>query len=146
MSPPVTAERTQVWAFSPGSDECVCYTELLCSGESLCQRRVVQKDSKDDDFENILAGLETDIREHEEALAFIVQRERRAVLLLTIYSVLAWLVYVLAWYFGALDAWNGDLELQNEGSQILERAFKTLPVGAIPVLYISNMKSEQGHG
>ena len=96
----------------------------------------MQKDSKDDDFENILSGLETDIREHEEALAFIVQRERRAVLLLTIYSVLAWLVYVLAWYFGALDGWTEDSDSQDEGSKILESALKTLPVGAVPVLFV----------
>lgn len=97
---------------------------------------VLQKDSKDDDFEHILAGLETDIREHEEALAFIVQRERRAVLLLTSYSVTAWLVYVLAWYFGALDAFSGEDDLQDDNTRLAGSTLKTLPVGAIPILSV----------
>ena len=57
-------------------------------------------------------------------------------LLLTLYSSLAWLVYVLAWYFGALDGWTEDTEGLDEGANILESALKTLPVGAVPILSV----------
>ena len=75
----------------------------------------------------------------EEKLAFIKHREQRAVVLFTTYSILAWSVYVAAWWFGILDVatWAGDNDvdgesISNEG--ILEKAVKTLPVGGVPVL------------
>jgi hypothetical protein len=92
-----------------------------------------------------LNELEDSIRVKEENLAFIKQRERRAIVYFTSYSILIWAVYALLWWFGALD-WGSSshaghdaslegadlLELEADG--ILARIVKTLPVGAIPIL------------
>lgn len=89
--------------------------------------------------------MEDSIRTKEENLAFIRQRERRAIVLFTSYSILIWLLYVLAWWFGALD-WGSkgivndggeehdDEWLEGGSDEIIAKIAKTLPVGAIPVL------------
>ena len=114
----------------------------------------MQKPAGDDnDFETILSGLETSIRAHEEALAFIKQREHRAVILFTTYSTCAWLVYVLAWWFGALDygyghgaasyAHDEEHDAGQEELELLSRALKTLPVGAVPILWVPSCMCHQ---
>lgn len=100
------------------------------------------KQRENDDFETILNELEDSIRTKEENLAFIKQRERRSIVLFTSYSILIWLLYVLAWWFGALN-WgyssnigehDDDEELLEDGDELLSKIAKTIPVGAFPVL------------
>jgi len=93
-----------------------------------------------------LNELDESIRVKEENLAFIKQREKRAIIYFTSYSILIWLIYVLLWWFGALD-WsstyssddgqheNGDVVgEEGDNEDLVARIAKTLPVGAIPIL------------
>lgn len=101
------------------------------------------KQRDNDDFETILNELDDSIRRKEENLAFIKQREKRAIVYFTSYSILIWLIYALLWYFGALD-WTSSYSFDDshdnaEGGDvinedILARIAKTVPVGAIPIL------------
>jgi len=109
-----------------------------------CITCLVHFQRDNDDFESVLNELEDSIRVKEENLAFIKQREKRAIVYFTSYSILIWAVYALLWWFGALD-WGSSshagheesLEgalLELEADDILARIVKTLPVGAIPIL------------
>ena len=106
----------------------------------------MDKQRENDDFETILNELDDSIRVKEENLAFIKQREKRAIVYFTSYSILIWLIYALLWWFGALDwtsAYSFDDGQENSGDaeggdfnneDLLSRIAKTVPVGAIPIL------------
>lgn len=94
-----------------------------------------------------MTELDESIRTKEENLAFIKQREKRSIIYFTSYSILIWFIYILLWWFGALDYWTSsssslfhDGEGDGESSEytveddLIARILKTLPVGTIPIL------------
>ncbi|KAK0207135.1 hypothetical protein DFS33DRAFT_1382210 [Desarmillaria ectypa] len=89
--------------------------------------------TKEDDYETVLASLAADIQKRQTKLADIRLRERRSMLLVTLYTLVAWVVYVALWYTRALPSLAGYYR-----NLRVERAVKGLPVviGPIIILFI----------
>ncbi|PBK63480.1 hypothetical protein ARMSODRAFT_963091 [Armillaria solidipes] len=89
--------------------------------------------NKEDDYETILASLAADIQKRQTKLADIRLRERRSTLFVTLYTFIAWVVYVALWYTGALPSLAGYYR-----NFRVEKAVKGLPVvvGPIIILFI----------
>ncbi|KAK0443975.1 uncharacterized protein EV420DRAFT_1575786 [Desarmillaria tabescens] len=89
--------------------------------------------TKEDDYETVLASLALDIQKRQTKLADIRLRERRSTLLVTLYTFVAWVVYVALWYTGALPSLAGYYR-----NLRVEKAVKGLPVviGPIIILFI----------
>ncbi|KAF9010341.1 hypothetical protein BDZ89DRAFT_996329 [Hymenopellis radicata] len=60
------------------------------------------RNNKDEDYETILAALAMNIEKRRLRLGEIRRRESRASALVTLYALVAWVVYVTLWYVGAL--------------------------------------------
>ncbi|KAG7447810.1 uncharacterized protein BT62DRAFT_930854 [Guyanagaster necrorhizus] len=87
----------------------------------------------EDDYETVLSLLAVDIQKRQTNLADIRLRERRSTLLVTLYTFVAWVVYVTLWYTGALPSLSGYYQ-----NLRVEKAVKGLPVvvGPIIILFI----------
>ncbi|KAF8627932.1 hypothetical protein AX17_006087 [Amanita inopinata Kibby_2008] len=88
---------------------------------------------KDEDYETILSVLAEDVRTRHIRLSEIRLRERRSTLLVTLYTLAAWVAYVSLWYMRLLPDFYGVR--RRSGT---ERAIKGIPVvlGPILVLFI----------
>ncbi|KAK0499435.1 hypothetical protein EDD18DRAFT_1151180 [Armillaria luteobubalina] len=86
---------------------------------------------KEDDYETILASLAADIQKRQTKLADIRLRERRSTLLVTLYTFVAWVVYVVLWYTGALPSLAGYYR-----NFRVEKAVKGIPVVVGPVIIL----------
>ncbi|KAL0571303.1 hypothetical protein V5O48_010653 [Marasmius crinis-equi] len=84
----------------------------------------------DDDYESVLSRLAMDIQKRQVKLSEIRLRERRATLLVTLYTLAAWAAYVGLWYTRILPG-------RNSGGAA-ERAVRGVPVvlGPIVILFI----------
>lgn len=84
-----------------------------------------------EDFEQVLSALAADIQQRQAHLADLRLRERRATLLLTLYTVGAWVAYVSVWY-----ANPALLPRVTRGARTgaLERAVRGAPVVAGPIM------------
>ncbi|KAK7453453.1 hypothetical protein VKT23_011725 [Stygiomarasmius scandens] len=87
---------------------------------------------KDEDYESILSALALDIQKRQVKLSEIRLRERRATLAATLYTLAAWVAYVMLWYMDIIP-WLGI-----KSSVKVERAVKGIPViiGPILILFI----------
>ncbi|KAI0266251.1 hypothetical protein BC834DRAFT_876236 [Gloeopeniophorella convolvens] len=85
-----------------------------------------------EDFGQVLAALARDIQKRETRLNEIRLRERRATLLVTLYTFAGWGVYVALWYAKLLP----QMSKHRANSQV-EKAIKGLPaiVGPIIILF-----------
>ena len=59
--------------------------------------------TKEEDYENVLAAIALDIQRRQTRLLEIRLRERCATLLTTIYALAVWAVYVMVWYMGGIS-------------------------------------------
>ncbi|KAG6844127.1 hypothetical protein H0H87_009583 [Tephrocybe sp. NHM501043] len=86
----------------------------------------------EEDYETILSTLAQDIQKRQVQLSEIRLRERRATLLVTLYTLATWVAYVSMWYIGVLPRLSG-----RHGSGI-EKAAKGAPVviGPIFILFV----------
>ena len=83
----------------------------------------------------VLEELQESIAARDAQLSIIKQRERRAVVLVTTYSLAGWLLYVALWYFnllpgGAIAVGEGEIA----DVDLLAAICKAIPLGLIPVL------------
>ncbi|KAE9395209.1 hypothetical protein BT96DRAFT_997814 [Gymnopus androsaceus JB14] len=88
---------------------------------------------KEEDYDTILSTLANDIRKRQVQLSEIRLRERRATLLVTLYTLAAWVAYVSLWYTNLLP------NIRGRGSpNSMEKALGALPVllGPIAILFI----------
>ncbi|KAK1225841.1 hypothetical protein PQX77_011202 [Marasmius sp. AFHP31] len=67
--------------------------------------RLFQK-KDDDDYETVLSRLANDIQKRQVKLSEIRLRERRATLLVTLYTLAGWVAYVALWYTSILPGRN----------------------------------------
>lgn len=79
--------------------------------------------SREPDYETLLALLETRIQARESQLLSIQLRERRANALFITYGLGAWVIYVLLWWLGVVGGGEG-----------VERAVGGLPVLGGPIV------------
>ncbi|KAF8179234.1 hypothetical protein BJ912DRAFT_883220 [Pholiota molesta] len=97
-------------------------------------RRVFSKKGEED-YETILSNLADDIQKRQLKLSEIRLRERRSTLLVTLYTLAAWVAYVSLWYFNVLpDLKRGQLVTNPS----VGRAVRGAPVviGPIIILFI----------
>ncbi|KAF7320500.1 Lunapark b isoform 1 [Mycena chlorophos] len=90
------------------------------------------KQPASDDYETILSTLASNIRQRQQMLADIRQRQRRATTLVTLYTLAGWGVYLASWYFGFV---SGDRH-GGGGVPAAERAVRALPVFVGPVFIL----------
>jgi len=64
------------------------------------------KRKKSDDYESVLQDLQLDIDTRQTRLSEIRLRERRSTLAVTIYTLLAWSLYLLLWYIRFLPEFH----------------------------------------
>ncbi|KIK66209.1 hypothetical protein GYMLUDRAFT_192853 [Collybiopsis luxurians FD-317 M1] len=79
---------------------------------------------KEEDYETVLSTLASDIKKRKLHLSEIRLRERRATLLVTLYTLGAWVAYVSLWYYNLLPYISG------RGAESGGKRF----LGALPVL------------
>ncbi|KAL0065045.1 hypothetical protein AAF712_008040 [Marasmius tenuissimus] len=91
--------------------------------------RLFQK-KDDDDYETVLSRLADDIQKRRVRLSEIRLRERRATLLVTLYTLAGWVAYVALWYTSILPGRDSD--------GTAERAIRGVPVvlGPVVILFI----------
>ncbi|KAF9476787.1 hypothetical protein BDN70DRAFT_881978 [Pholiota conissans] len=97
-------------------------------------RRIFSKNGEED-YETILSNLANDIQKRQLKLSEIRLRERRSTLLVTLYTLAAWVAYVSLWYYNVLpDLKRGQFVTKPS----VERAIKGAPVviGPIIILFI----------
>jgi len=93
-------------------------------------RRIFTK-KNNEDYESILSALANDIRKRQLKLSEIRLRERRSTLLVTLYTLGAWVAYVSVWYFDSLPA-------MKTSNPAVAKGVKVLPVlfGPVVILFI----------
>ncbi|KAF5358639.1 hypothetical protein D9758_007708 [Tetrapyrgos nigripes] len=86
---------------------------------------------KEEDYETILSELAQDIQKRQVKLSGIRLRERRATLAVTLYTLVAWVGYVILWYMNILPE-------SGRGNMQMAKAIKGFPViiGPIIILFI----------
>ncbi|KAJ7098514.1 hypothetical protein B0H15DRAFT_821015 [Mycena belliarum] len=94
--------------------------------------RLFRAEKPADDYETVLSALATTIQKRQTLLSEIRARERKATMLVTLYTLAAWLAYVAVWYFGFVSA-GATARMRSA-----ERAVRALPVfvGPIFILFI----------
>jgi hypothetical protein len=87
----------------------------------------------DEDYETVLLNLANDIQKRQTKLSEIRLRERRSTLVVTLYTLAAWVGYVSLWYLNALPDLKDGRYIRNGST---EKAFKGLPVIIGPILCV----------
>jgi hypothetical protein len=114
------------WASSPGSKRCVD----IIFGACWCDiDRELQK--KPEDIGQVLAALASDIQKRERQLNEIRLRERRATLLVTLYTFAGWGAYLGLWYAQLLPQMSG-----HRPNSKVEKAVKGFPAILGPIMYV----------
>ncbi|KAF5328321.1 hypothetical protein D9611_013575 [Ephemerocybe angulata] len=89
----------------------------------------------EEDYETILANLANDVQNRQVKLSEIRLRERRSSLLVTLYTLAAWVAYVSLWYLEVVP----NIGPQRTRRDVkVSKALKALPVviGPIVILFI----------
>ncbi|KAF9784068.1 hypothetical protein BJ322DRAFT_1068471 [Thelephora terrestris] len=84
-----------------------------------------------DDYEQILATIESDIQKRQIRLSEIRLRERRTTLKVTLYTLAFWVVYVSLWYTQVLPVLSG-----HRPNTAFEKFVKGVPVLIGPILIL----------
>ncbi|KAJ2931055.1 hypothetical protein H1R20_g6037, partial [Candolleomyces eurysporus] len=87
----------------------------------------------EEDYETILANLANDVRKRQVKLSEIRLRERRSSLLVTLYTLAAWVAYVSLWYMNALPNMREHRTVKQEK---IDKAVKAIPVMVGPVIIL----------
>jgi len=91
---------------------------------SICEKKV------EEDYETILSNLADDINKRQLQLSEIRLRERRATLLVTLYTLAAWVAYLVIWYLNALPGLNSG------HNSAMERVIRGIPIIVGPVVLV----------
>ncbi|KJA21000.1 hypothetical protein HYPSUDRAFT_141445 [Hypholoma sublateritium FD-334 SS-4] len=95
-------------------------------------RRIFSKKGEED-YETILSNLADDIQKRQLKLSEIRLRERRSTLLVTLYTLAAWVAYVSLWYLNILP----DLNRGQLGTRpSIGKAIKAAPVIIGPIIIL----------
>ncbi|KAI0313757.1 hypothetical protein OF83DRAFT_1139976 [Amylostereum chailletii] len=89
------------------------------------------KKKQPEDYEEVLASLALDIQKRQTRLSEIRLRERRATLIVTLYTLAGWCIYVVLWYAQLLPTLTGSGA--NSG---IEHAVKGAPLIIGPILIL----------
>jgi hypothetical protein len=84
-----------------------------------------------EDIGQVLAALAQDIQRREMQLGEIRLRERRATLLVTLYTFAAWGAYLSLWYTQLLPQMSG-----HRPNSPVEKAAKGFPAILGPIMYV----------
>ncbi|KAF9034104.1 hypothetical protein BJ165DRAFT_1356708 [Panaeolus papilionaceus] len=89
----------------------------------------------EEDYETVLSNLANEVEERQIHLSEIRLRERRSTLVVTLYTLAAWIAYTSAWYLEFLPGLKGTQYVSSSG---VEKAIHTFPVivGPIVILFI----------
>jgi hypothetical protein len=116
------------WASSPGSKRCAAITFDTC-WRNIDIDRELQKEPED--IGQVLAALASDIQKRETQLNEIRLRERRATLLVTLYTFAGWGAYLGLWYAQLLPQMSG-----HRPNSKVEKAVKGFPAILGPIMYV----------
>ncbi|TFK63458.1 hypothetical protein BDN72DRAFT_826596 [Pluteus cervinus] len=91
------------------------------------------KKKPEEDYETVLASLAKNIEQRQKQLSEIRLRERRATLLVTLYTLTSWVAYVTLWYLNLLPKFLG-----HHKSAQLQKVLMISPVlvGPIVILFV----------
>jgi endoplasmic reticulum junction formation protein lunapark len=92
-------------------------------------RLCIQKEPED--IGQVLAALALDIRKREMQLSEIRLRERRATLLVTLYTFAGWGAYLGLWYTQLLPQMSG-----HRPNSRVDKAVKGFPAILGPIMYV----------
>lgn len=116
----------QPWASSLGSKRCVI---IVFQFTRMKTRTYLQKEPED--FGQILATLALDIQKRQTRLNEIRLRERRATLLVTLYTLAGWGAYLALWYVQLLP------QASSHGvNSPVDKAIKAFPAILGPIMYV----------
>jgi hypothetical protein len=96
---------------------------------SFLTRWFKQVQNNNEDYEQILSILATDIQKRQTKLSELRLRERRSTLLTTLYTLALWGAYVSLWYVNAIPGFGR----QGRGSH-LSKALAAAPVLVGPIM------------
>ncbi|KAF9002249.1 hypothetical protein BDQ17DRAFT_1280535 [Cyathus striatus] len=91
---------------------------------------------KEEDYETILSALASDIQKRQTKLSEIRLRERRATLVVTLYTLAAWVVYVSLWYMNVLPFSSPVNEGYGRRGRGWHKVLLGVPVGVGPVVIL----------
>jgi len=86
---------------------------------------------KEEDYETVLSNLANDIQKRQVKLGEIRLRERRSTLVVTTYTLAAWVAYVSLWYMNILPAFKSQ---RTRHDLKVEKAIKAVPVIIGPIM------------
>ena len=92
-------------------------------------RMYLQKEPED--FGQILAALALDVQKRETRLSEIRLRERRATLLVTLYTLAGWGAYLGLWYAQVLPQ-----ATKHRNNSPVDKAIKAFPAILGPIMYV----------
>ncbi|KDR84493.1 hypothetical protein GALMADRAFT_133778 [Galerina marginata CBS 339.88] len=95
-------------------------------------RRMFAK-KNEEDYETILSNLANDIQKRQLQLSEIRLRERRSTLVVTLYTLAAWVAYVSLWYLKALPDLKDGTYIRTKS---VERIIKGIPVAVGPIVIL----------
>lgn len=113
---------TQCRSSSAGSRRRVALYSLIINIDPATQK-------EPEDYEQILASLALDIQKRQTRLSEIRLRERRATLLVTMYTLAFWTAYLTMWYTNVLPNLSG-----HKPNSAFEKFVKGAPVLVGPIL------------
>lgn len=87
-------------------------------------------------FEKALQELELRIERNQEHLADIKRRERWAVVTVTTYALLVWLVYSAVWYMGWIHGRLAHLLGLSGSTATVARLIEAAPVWTVPIGWV----------
>jgi hypothetical protein len=121
-----SASQLLTWASSPGSERCeaIIFDTCWCDID-----RELQKEPEN--IGQVLAALASDIQKRETQLNEIRLRERRATLLVTMYTFAGWGAYLGLWYAQLLPQMSG-----HRPNSKVEKAVKGFPAILGPIMYV----------
>ena len=95
--------------------------------------KATRHQKSEEDYETVLSNLADDIQKRQLKLSEIRLRERRSTLLVTLYTLAAWVAYVSLWYMNILPDLNrGQLATRPS----VRRAIKAAPVVIGPIMCV----------
>jgi endoplasmic reticulum junction formation protein lunapark len=107
-------------------------------------RNALPKQKEPENYEQVLESLRLSITSRQSRLAEIRQRERRASLWVTLYLLLAWVVYSAFWYMGWIASLFGRGHHYGQEDGYVKKALMMTPAVVGPVVSVVLLLLERG--
>ena len=95
------------------------------------------KQKEPENYEQVLESLRLSITSRQSRLAEIRQRERRSSLWVTLYLLLAWVIYGALWYMGWIASLFGRGNHYGEEDGFVKKALMMAPAIAGPFVLVA---------